>query len=61
MEEWETGLEPATACREGRYLLFHCSHAATPLKMGTSRVGRLYGINQADARGREHSAIRYEA
>ena len=48
--ERETGLEPATACLEGRYSLFHRSHAAKPLKIGASRATQLYDINEADTR-----------
>jgi len=43
--ERETGLEPATACLEGRYLLFHRLHVTKPLKIGASRVRILYAIS----------------
>ena len=47
--ERETGLEPATPCLEGRYVLFHRSAAAKPDKFGTSRATQLYGGNGAVA------------
>ena len=47
--ERETGLEPATPCLEGRYLLFHRSQGAKPLKSWDSRVSTLYSQNMAGA------------
>ena len=38
-----TVLQHLASCLEGRYLLFHRSHAAKPLKFSTSRVTQLYG------------------
>ena len=59
--ERETGLEPATPCLEGRYLLFHRSHAAKPLKLSASRVTQLYDSNEASAKIRYHPAIASQA
>jgi hypothetical protein len=56
-DEGETG---TSICLEGRYLVFHRSHAAKPLKIGASRATQLYDINEADTRWIVCPAIRSE-
>src|SRR5260370_13992852 len=56
--ERETGLEPATACLEDKYFLFHRLLAARPYKFGTPRASTLYGGRGAIANSPGPPAMR---
>jgi hypothetical protein len=49
--ERETGLEPATACLEGRHLHLHRLEAANPLESSTSHHSTVYGRKHGSCQG----------